>query len=346
MLLIAVLLLLFVAIALWGLGAIRYQMPGGALVRRVTMAIWIVWLAGYGLWAWRSGGPAASAAGLCLSLLFMLLLWRRVKPSGTRRWADEVAYHMQLQHGPALGASQESVLLSHVRNFVWRSDDDYDVRWESRTYDLSQLASVDVATSYWMGPWIAHTLVSFGFNNGEYVVFSIEIRKQKGEQFDALAGFFRRYELALIAADERDILGVRTNVRGEQLRLYRVMMSQAAMCELFMAYAQEADTLDQQPRFYNTLTANCTTLVWQLARRVGAELPLDWRLMASGYLPEYLNRRGVLMPGYSLDELRAAGDITDRARHWMPPAHGSDLAASIDFSRAIRAGVPVTGKAP
>ena len=94
------------------------------------------------------------------------------------------------------------------------------------------------------------------------------------------------------------------------------------------------------PRFYNTLTANCTTIVWQLARRVGAQLPLNWKLLASGYLPEYLEDLGVLTPGQTLEQLRAAGDITARAKAWQAPAKASDKTASIDFSQSIRAGMP------
>lgn len=346
MLLIVVSLLLLAVLALWGLGALWFQGPGSALWRLILMAAWLLWLAVCGFWGLRRGLPAASAALWVASLLLMLVWWRQIYPSGRRDWADDVALHVQLQADGALADARQRVLLKNVRNFCWRSEEDYDVRWESRRYELAQLASVDVATSYWMGPVIAHTLVSFGFNNGEHVVFSIEIRKQKGEQFDALAGFFRRYELALIAADERDILAVRTNVRGEQLRLYRLNMRQSVMRELFMAYAREADILNDKPRFYNTLTANCTTIVWQLARRVGATLPVDWRLMASGYLPGYLNSLGVLTPGYSLEELRQAGDITERAKAWQPPAVGSDAEASVDFSRAIRTGLPGVSGTP
>ena len=232
------------------------------------------------------------------------------------------------------------VKLNNVRSFRWRSDEDFDARWEQRSYDLSRLERVDVALSYWMGPAIAHTLVSFGFSDGQHLVYSIEIRKERGEQFDALAGFFKQYEMVLVAADERDILGVRTNVRGETVHLYQVNMPQQAMRELFMAYAHQADELIEQPRFYNTLTANCTTIVWQLARSIGAQLPMDWRMMASGYLPSYLKGFGVLAPQSTLESLEQAGNITERAKAWVPPASSSDSKASMDFSKAIRQGMP------
>lgn len=322
---------------LWGWGALHYQGPQRPWLLWPLLALWcLAWLAA-GTWAWRSGRPLLLWVAGALLLAAMLLWWSTIAPRQDRDWADDVAHITRMQ--PA-AADADIVELQDVRNFIWRSETDYTARWDHRRYDLTQLRSVDMAVSYWMGPAIAHTLVSFGFADGQQLVFSFEIRKEKGEAFDALAGFFKRYELALIAADERDILAVRTNVRGEQVFLYRVHMPQAAMRALLLSYAQQAAQLHQQPRWYHTLTANCTTIVWEMAQRLVGGLPLDWRLLASGYLPEYLQSVGALTPGVSLQALRAAGDITARAQQWQPPAGASDAAASIDFSRAIRQGIP------
>jgi hypothetical protein len=56
------------------------------------------------------------------------------------------------------------------------------------------------------------------------VAISIETRKEKGEGYSAVLGFFRQYELYYVAADERDVIRVRTNVRGEHVFLYRIQM--------------------------------------------------------------------------------------------------------------------------
>ena len=326
---------------LWGLGLTWFHAPT-PLVRWAALALWLLWLSASGWWVWRQQRLAALLAGWCLAALPMLIWWWTIVPNDDRVWADDVARHVHLDSVDGPG---QQVLLSNVRNFHWRTETDYDVRWEQRRYDLAQLQRVDVALSYWMGPAIAHTLVSFGFADGQHLVYSIEIRKERNEHFSAVAGFFKQFEMVLIAADERDILATRTNARGETVHLYQVQMPQQAMRDLFMAYARQADELIEAPSFYNTLTANCTTIVWQLARSIGAKLPLDWRMMASGYLPDYLHSFGVLAPGYSVPQLEQAGNITARARAWAALQGSSDAQASADFSRAIRAGMPVLAPA-
>lgn len=322
--------------AVWGCMALLAQAPQRYNIPAALALVWgFAWLILFGYGALQQRVLPILAGGLAL-MLGLLVWWETIDPQSERAWAADVAQLVAIEtdkHQP------DVVHLRNVRNFVWRSDTDFTPRWEARSYDLSQLESVDVALSYWMGPAIAHTLVSFGFADGQHVVFSIEIRKEQHEQFDALAGFFKQYEMALVAADERDILAVRTNVRGEQVHLYRVDMAQDSMRELFMAYARQASQLAFAPRFYNTLTANCTTIVWQLARRIGQELPTDWRLLASGYLPEYLRDVGALASMQPLELQRAQGHITQRAQTWQPPAHGTDAEISADFSRHIRQGM-------
>ena len=311
--------LLGIALAAWGAGALWFQLPYGETVRKLALVAWPLFCLLALIAAWRHS-YRLPAIWLALQLC-MLGWWSTIQPSHDRLWADDVA---RMVTGKVDG---DIVTLDQVRNFEWRSDTDYSVRWEPRRYDLRQLQSVDVAMSYWMGPAIAHTLVSFGFSDGRYLTFSIEIRKERGESFDGLAGFFKRYETVLIAADERDILRVRTNVRDEDMWLYRLKMSPEMMRSLFLAYLGEGEQLKGEPRFYNTLTGNCTTIIYQMARRVSPGLPLDWRLLASGYLDRYLYDLGALAGQGEFDVLRQNAHITAKAR-------AADHAA--DFSARIR----------
>lgn len=306
------------ALALW----IRAPLPRGA--RGALTLAWLASaLAAVAALAWPAWQPAWYAfAGAVIALL---VWWHTLRPSNDRDWIPEVA---RQTHGEVDG---NLVTLHNVRNFDWRTRTDFTPHWETRRYALDALQSVDVALSYWNRPAIAHALVSFGFGHDRYVVFSVEIRRKQGDRFSEIGGFFKQYELSVIASTEEDSLRVRTNVRGEDGYLYRIHMPLDAARSLFLAYVDSANRLRSTPRFYHTLTANCTTIVFQMARRIVPGLPLDFRQLASGYLPEYLYDLHVLQGAGNAAQYRRLGRYTDRARASPTPA---------TFSRDIRQGVP------
>jgi len=330
----AVAALAIVLASVWGGLFLAYLPHTGTVVRYASALLWLA-MGGAALWGLRHSRefrvlPLIFAIG-CAGLLYG---WSQIRPEQDRDWADDVARTLQPQVDGHL------VTLHNVRNFAWRSDSDYTPRWETRQYDLDRLVSADLALSYWMGPAIAHTLVSFGFDDGRRVVFSLEIRKERGESFSALAGFFRNFEQIMVAADERDILAVRSNVRGEDVYLYRLNIPRAQLRQLFMGYVAQARQLQRTPGFYNTATSNCTTIVFELVRKLEPQLPLDYRLLLSGYLPSYVYAQHGFVPGYTLATLQARGRIGARARQ---------AGAGADFSQRIRVGIPgedAAGAAP
>jgi hypothetical protein len=310
--------------AAWGATALWYQVPGGQLRRMLSIIAWLSFCCGSIGAMWCGHAPLAIAA-IAVGLSALLIWWQRIPPSNDRVWADDVA---QMSSGNVSG---NRVTLRNVRNFDWRTRTEYLQRWETRSYDLAALASVDMILSYWTGPAIAHMLISFGFNDGEHVVFSVEIRRERNEAFSEIGGFFKQFELSIIACDERDAVRVRTNARREDAYLYRVKLPQSAMRSLFLAYIGEANALLERPRFYNTISVNCTTLVYLMMKRIVGRLPLDWRILFTGYLAAYVYRVGGLDTRYTLDDLQRLGRITDRAR-------AADDSAT--FSEDIRRGIP------
>jgi hypothetical protein len=322
-LLIAVAALVTFVSGAWGALALWYQLPGGTLWRTVGSAIWVLLVIALAVLAAsrRSWMPIGVYA---VTYAVLLLWWASISPSNHRVWAGDVA---RMLTGKVQGSE---VTLENVRNFTWRTDDDYDARWETRRYDLDHLASADAVLSYWGSRAIAHAMISFGFDDGSHVVFSVEIRKKRGDQYSSIGGFFRQFETILVAADERDIIRVRTNVRGEDDYLYPLRMDKATMRSLFLSYVQAANTLSTKPAFYNTLTSNCTTIVYRMARKIDPGLPWDMRLLLTGYLPEYLHKIGAVDPGVSVEQLRQRGRITDRAKQTTD---------ANDFSKAIRVGL-------
>lgn len=311
-------------VAAWGGLALWIRAPLARAPRGVLTAGWLMLacaaLAGLFWPTWRPAGYGFAVVALALGLW-----WARLRASNDRPWMPEVSRQ-------TLGQVDGNVVtLQNVRNFDWRSRTDFTPRWETRRYALDELQSVDVALSYWGRPAIAHALVSFGFGQDRYVVFSVEIRRKEGDRFSEIGGFFKQYELSLIASTEEDSLRVRTNVRDEDSYLYRIHMPLDNARSLFLAYVNSANRLRDTPRFYHTVTGNCTTIVFQMARRIVPGLPLDYRQLASGYLPEYFFDLNVLQGADSAAQYRERGRYTERAR-----AHGN----APGFSQAIRQGVP------
>lgn len=304
----------------WGALALWYQFPGGMTARWAVSVIWILGVLAVlvATFVRRSGLPMGAYA---LAFLVLLAWWSTIAASNHRDWADDVA---RLLTGSVEG---DRVTLYNVRHFNWRSDEDYDAHWETHSYDLDHLASADLILSSWGVPGIVHALLSFGFDDGSHVVFSVEIRRQRNQAFSAMGGFFKNYERTIVAADESDVIRVRTNVRGETDHLYRLQMSRPARRALFLSYVKEANELAAQPAFYNTATSNCVSIVYDMAKQIDPGLPYDYRLLLTAYLPGYLYEVGALDKRYPLPVLIEQGDITARARAVGPGG---------DFSKAIR----------
>jgi len=255
----------------------------------------------------------------------IFLAWSAsIKASNDKNWAADVAHDITgVIDGDRLSAG-------NVRNFSWRTETDYTERWEQRTYDLSELRSLDLFLVYWMGPSIAHTIMSFGFEDGRYLDFSIELRRTQNDQYSALAGFFKTHELVYIGADERDLMTLR-RVRNEQIQLYRLRTPPERARALLVEYIMQANDLAARPRFYNTLTTNCTTTIFNMMRAVTSSIPFDWRIILTGYLPSYLYEHGAVDTHIPLEQLRQRADVAGRVETGL---------SEVEFSSRLREGVP------
>lgn len=278
-------------------------------------------LAGFALprWRWRA------FAGYLV--LFALLLWRweAIEPSNDRDWRPEGA---RIPHATIAG---DLVTVHDVRNFDYRTESDFTPAYYDRTFDLRQLDAVDLVAVYWMGPAIAHVFLSFGFADGNHLAVSIEARKERTEGYSTLKGFFRQYELQYVAADERDVIRLRTNYRRdppEEVHVYRLQGAKENMRGLFLEYLAEMNRLKARPEFYNSLTTNCTSTIWLNSRVNPGHLPYSWKILASGFVPEYLYDEERLDTTLPFPDLQRRSIVNARAR-------AADQAA--DFSRRIRA---------
>ena len=265
--------------------------------------------------------------GLAISVLPIVavaLWWSSIPPSNSRDWTPDVARTARATFDGS------HVTIQNVRNFNYRSENDYDQRWETRTYDLDRIQGLDLFISFWGPTEIAHTIVSWDFDDGQHLAISIETRKEKGESYSALRGFFRQYELYYVVADERDLVGLRTNYRGEQVYLYRIRVPPAQARALLVDYLDEVNSLADHPEWYNALTQNCTTTIRGHTQHIGAAGSFDWRMLVNGHLDELLYERGQIDTSLPFAEIKLRSDITDKAK-------AAD--DSPDFSAKIRQGL-------
>ena len=261
-----------------------------------------------------------------LGALWLLVLgwWLHIPPRNDRDWQPDVA------RLPSMTRDGDLVALHDVRDFDYRSETDFTEHWEDRTYDLSRVRGVDMFVSYWGPTLIAHTIMSWEFDDGRHLAISIETRKEKGETYSALRGFFRQYELYYVVADERDVVRLRTNDRGEEVFLYRLRASAAQARAALESYLQEVDHISRTPEWYNAFTHNCTTTIRGHVQHAGVHNPWNWRILANGKGDELLYSRGLINTSLPFAEVRTRSDITAKAK-----AADRDPA----FSERIRVGL-------
>jgi hypothetical protein len=310
------------SIAVWSTAAIYYSNLPAAWLRlaaAITFALGVVVLFARvrPMWLARFIFLAAFAG------IVAWFLW--IPPSNNRDWQPDVAV---LPYADITGSQ---AAIHNIRNCDYRSETDFDVHYYDKTFNLDQLRSVDLYLITWGSPDIAHTMVSFGFGGDDYVCFSIETRKTKGQDYSAVKGLFRQFELAYIIADERDVVRLRTNYRqDEAVCLYRLQVTPEEGRKLFLDYLRRANELHERAEWYNAVTDNCTTAI--RAQRAAADrAPWNWRMLLNGHLDELLYERGAIVTNLPFADLKKLSNINSRAK---------DAETDSDFSTRIREGLP------
>lgn len=220
---------------------------------------------------------------------FLIMWFINLEPSNNRAWQKDVA---KLSYATV----EENIInIYNIRNFNYKSETDYTPQYYNDSFDSNTLNGVDIICSYWMGPEIAHVFLSFSFedknNTNKHLAISIETRKEKNEEYSTIKGFFRQYELYYVVADERDLIGLRTNIRNnpkEDVYRYKIKGDIEDAKTLFLEYVKQINSLKERAQFYNTLTTNCTTTIWTNTFSNSSHLAFNWKILVSGFVPEYL----------------------------------------------------------
>ena len=310
---------------LWCVGAVWWLTNGSrwwtiTLALLVLIALPVAWYR----WPERRKQCWAILGG---TVVVLVLLGLFKQPRTDRDWTPDMA------RAPVVEIDSDLVRVENIRDATYRTETDYDVHWRGDTYDVRDLVELDFLVERFHA-WdaLAHTLLSFGFRDGRRLVISVELRREVGESFHPIAGIYRQFELHYVVGTERDLLGLRTNVRKSRAWLYPIRTTPERMRAVFLAMLERAESLRQAPEFYNTLTSSCTTnIVWHVRDLLPGRIPRDVRILFPGHAAALAHEIGLLDTDLPLDEAMEAFRID---------AVGQEGALDASYSERLRSRRP------
>ena len=272
---------------------------------------------------------------VALSIILLLYVgviigWNNMRPSNDRTWMPSVAKSPYATH------KGSTIDIYNIRNFDYQIEHDFIENYYDKTFNLDKLESLSFILSYWDGGTaVAHTILSFGFKNGDYLAVSAETRLEKGEPQEFIPGFFNQYEMIYVLADERDIIRLRTNFRKEEVFLYPTRLNKEEVRQVFDVIIARVNKLYYQAEFYNTLTQNCFTSLRSDFRVIAPpKKRFDWRILANGYADQMLHENGTIDTDLSFPEAK---------KHFHINQYVSDDNSPDDFSLRIRPNLSTSG---
>jgi hypothetical protein len=307
-----------VMVIAWTAGALYFDLPMTANVRTGAAIVWAVTAAFACIW-----GELRGRILILVGIAAIVGWWSTLRPSQHEHWQPQVA---TLAHASRQG---DRITVYDIRDNLYRTTTDFTSHYETRNLDLANLKALDLFINYWGSPYMAHPILSFDFGPQGHLCFSIETRFKVGQDYSTLSGLYRQFELIYIVADERDVIRLRTNIKHEDIYLYRLKMPLAEIRERLSEYLDKLNDLYRHAVWYNAVTENCTTSI-RAQRSRSKRVPWDWRILVNGFADQMLYERHALAGELPFPELKAQALINQRA-----------LAAddSEDFSERIRAGL-------
>lgn len=300
------------ACGLWVAGALYFDVCRASRLGRWVAGAWLL-AASLLLVFWH---PLWQPAALILAATTVLFAWwLGLEPSNDRVWETSVA------RLPRAAIEGDTVTVANLRNFQYRSLIDFEPRYETRSYRLSQLRGADVIFFNWGSAWMSHPVMVFDFGPGGRLCISIEVRYRQGQKYSVLRSLYRQQELIFVVADERDVILRRTKFEPRQeARLYHLRATIDELRTALLDYLQEVNALAGRPRWYHGVCANCTTSFYRLPHN---RIRWDWRVIANNHLDQALYADGRLDTRLPLSLLRERSRI-DSIANQAPEAGFGD----------------------
>ena len=307
---------------LWALGAVRYSglmPPPGPLILAllVGLAFLVAWF--------RLPDPRRLKLGALVFVVLVIGLWQLKRPRTDRDWEPDMAAQ------PVIEVTGSRVSIQGVRDIHYPSAHEFDIHTVDRVFDLDKLRTVDFMVERFSSlDGLAHTLLTFGFEGGEFVAISVELRREAGESFNPVAGIYRQYELMYVIGTERDLIALRTNVRKSRVWLFPIRATPTRLRQLFVNMLARAAALQKAPEFYNTLTNSCTTnIVDHVHQLVPGRVPASLRIALPGYAGSLAYELGLIDTDLSFEEAEV---------HYRIDEKGQAGGDGPGYSERIRAG--------
>ena len=265
--------------------------------------------------SWLTVGLAGLAIMGLLSLLAIWIRIQKLRPSNDRSWVNDNSRNATIEF------EGDIVKIKNIRDFNWRSTKDFDERWIDDEFDLSNVDSIWLTLEYFdpRHRQMAHTILSFQFEDGRRLACSIEVRREQGEKYHPLKGLFREYELIYVWATERDVIGVRTRCRAKSVtHLFEaVVLGPGNERRMLESYLLRTDKLRESPEWYNTITNTCTTNIVRHVNEVyPGRVPRALAVLLPGLSPKILQRNNLVRMNGNIEETMRKSVIDEKAKSW------------------------------
>ncbi len=244
---------------------------------------------------------------LCIAVILVIFIgcWYFLeKPSLQGNWQQQLAVISTAEF------DGNFVTVKNVRNFrYYPTESDMHPAYYDKTYNLNQVKKVwYVAEPFNESTIAAHTFVSFEFNNGDFLSISIEARKTVGQTYSVWKGMLHSYPLVYIAADERDTVLMRANIRKDKVYVYPVKLEKPENARLLLSdmLTRMNELVSTEPVWYNTLFANCTSSIAYHINKLspGRISVFSWQLWFTSAADELALNHGLLDTDLSIDRAR------------------------------------------
>ena len=267
--------------------------------------------------------------GILAILLSTFFIWQTAKTPPT-----QAEWQQQLSVPSTAEFNNNIVTVRNVRNFRYGpTESEMYPSYYEKTYDLNEIKRIwYISEPFNEASYAAHTFVSFEFNNGDFLAITIEARKSKDQTYSMVKGLLRTYPLMYIAADERDVVLLRANIRKDKVYAYPVKTSSPENAKILLTdMLKRMNELNEKPVWYNTFFANCTSSIAHHINKIipGRISKFSWQLLLTASSDELALKRGLLDTTLSIEQAREKYLITEKSLQ---------IGDVPDYSKLIREG--------